>query len=208
MGYFDTVSIKDDSDVVVDKVTIKNRAYQSKDFMYNGNGRYWKGDDLTITSDGYIYFSEKTLSDIKITGLVNIYSRDADYWLLIDRNKIIKAYRDMYYEELPREVKKNYGVYFGEDWRLDVDIGKLSIKTSRRLLKKRKMKRAQKYSNFSDCKKIKILKRKRRNKVLRLKHLTICVEKHPFLICFDEIGTYPEEDYMNKILSHTRSLPV
>ena len=190
MGYFDSISTEKDNDVVIGKTTIKRTWYQSKDFMYDDNGRYWQGDSFEITEDGYIYFSDEELKNIKITGLANIYSDNLDYWLLIDQNKIVKAYKDMYYEELPKEARKDYGIYFGDKHKLDVDIEKLESKISKRLLKKRKTKRTQKYNKYSNCKRTKILKRKPRGKASYLKHLVVCIEEYSTPIFLDEVGAF------------------
>jgi len=186
MGYFDSIGTKKDKEVVIDKTIIKNTLYQSKDFMYDDNDRYWQGDGFEITEDGYIYFSDEGFKNTKITGLANIYSDNLDYWLLIDQNKIVKAYQDMYYEELPKEARKDYGIYFGDKHKLDIDIEKLESKTSKRLLKKRKTKRTQKYNKYSNCKRTKTLKRKSRGKALCLKHLEVCIEKYSTLMILDE----------------------
>jgi hypothetical protein len=205
MGYFDSITTKDNKNITIDKTVIKNDWYQSKDFMYDENDRYWQGDDFEINENGYIYFNDEDLKDTKLTGLVSIYSDDLDYWLLIDNNKIIKAYKDMYFEELPSEAKKDYSMHFGEGHSLNVDIEKLDSKKSQRLLKKRKRKAHRKHNIFSNCKTKKVLRRKNRKKSLRLKHLLICIEKYSPLLFLDEAGAFGS-DVLSKTLTSIRKM--
>jgi len=206
MGYFDSISTKDGKDIYIGKTLIKDEWYQSKDFMYDENNRYWQGDSFIIDENGNISFADKELENIKITGLANIYSDNLEYWLLVDQNKIIKAYQDMYFEELPNEAKKDYGMHFGDDYKLDVNIEKLESTLSKRLLKKCKTKSLQKHNKFSTCKKTQKLKRKKRKKALYLKHLTICMEEYAPFIFPDEAGAFGNSlgTLVNNMVRETR----
>ena len=125
MGYFDSIGTQQDEDVLINNTIIKNTSYQSKDFMYDANEK-WVGNIYEITKDGCIYFTDEELKDIKITGLANIYNNDLHYWLLINRNKIVKVYKNVSFEDLPKEVQKYYDISFGDEYILNINIKKLS----------------------------------------------------------------------------------
>ena len=67
MGYFDTIQTEENKNINVGDTEIVADWYQSKDFMYDDNGRYWEGDNYIITKDGYLYFEEEELKKTSIT---------------------------------------------------------------------------------------------------------------------------------------------
>ena len=218
MGYFDSVSTENVKDVKIGNTKIKGGYYQSKDFMYDGDERFWRGDDFIITQDGHIYFEDEDMKHIKITGLFDIYSYSRDthksYWLLVEQNKIIMAYEDAYYEELPKCVQHLYYAKYGDSATLNIDLDDptsfpLKMKKTRRAIKKRKIeyRKKEKPAKLQQCAVVGTYLRKKRKGTAERTLFKICIEKQKMPIVLDEFGAYmmpaPIMDLMRKASVNT-----
>lgn len=112
MGYIDLIETENKQPVTVGNVIIEAKDYQSKDFMFEENNTFWQGDWYIITRDGIIEFGNKEKTTLKPSGLVNIYSIEQnetiDYYLLLDNGKILQAWKDTFFDDLPQEIQEKY----------------------------------------------------------------------------------------------------
>ncbi len=110
MGYIDGIMTENKLDIIVKGITIKSLDYQTKDLAFTENGTFWQGDEYIITNDGYVVFREDyKKTDLKPTGLISIYGHhDYEYWLMLDKGKIIDIWENIGYYGLPKKIQKEY----------------------------------------------------------------------------------------------------